>query len=133
MSKILERFSNLIPNDQELVRINCIDSDDCGSLLLPQFDNSTLSLFLLSQVTAPNGFIENYSLSKESAEKLKVLRKMLIEDETLKEQVINIIEEKTSMSYSKFKKYNLGYQQLLVNNVNIEEEIPKLKKLGIKD
>ena len=133
MSKVLEEFSELISTNKELVRMECRGYDDCGGLVLPKFDNSTISLFLLSQITSPNGFIEKYSLSEENAKRMKILRKMLNEDESLKEQIITLIEKKTSMSYSKFRKYELGYQQRLVNNVNIENEIPVLKKINIKN
>ena len=133
MSKVLEKFKDLIKENEELVRMECRGFDDCGSLLLPKFDNSTLSLFLLSEVTAPDGFIENYSLSKINTKRLRILREMLSEDETLKEEIISIIEEKTSMPYPKFKKYDLGYQQSLVNGIDIEKEVPKLKKISINE
>ena len=61
-SEILEKYKDLIQEDVELVRLEPVDdlSDDTASSVLNKFDGSILALFILSQKTSKDGFVEKY-------------------------------------------------------------------------
>lgn len=131
-SEILEKYKDLIQEDVELVRLEPVDdlSDDTASSVLNKFDGSILSLFVLSQKTSKDGFVEKYMLSEKDVKRIDMLRQMLEEDPTLKEQIISVIEESLNISYSKASIYgNLQYFQMHEEDIMLEEKIPVLKKI----
>ena len=109
---IPKRRLETIPTEQR--------GDDCGSSIGRRFDNSKLSLFLLSQRTAENGFVENYCLSDEDAESLKEIRKKLKDNPLLKETLINTLEQYLPMSYEKFKRLDYAQQQSIIDDIKLK-------------
>ena len=131
-SEILEKYKDLIQEDVELVRLEPVDdlSDDTASSVLNKFDGSILALFILSQKTSKDGFVEKYMLSEKDVKRIDMLRQMLEEDPTLKEQIISVIEKSLNISYSKASIYgNLQYFQMHEEDIMLEEKIPVLKKI----
>ena len=131
-SEILEKYKDLIQEDVELVRLEPVDdlSDDTASSVLNKFDGSILALFVLSQKTSKDGFVEKYMLSEKDVKRIDMLRQMLEEDPTLKEQIISVIEESLNILYSKASIYgNLQYFQMHEEDIMLEEKIPVLKKI----
>ena len=109
-----QRRLETIPGEQR--------GDDCGSSIGRKFNNSELSLFLLSQKTSENGFVEKYCLSDEDAEKLKEIRKKLNDNSLWKETLINTLEQYLPISYEEFKKLDLGEQQKIIDDIKLKQE-----------
>lgn len=108
--------------------------DDLSCSIYPQFDNSDLSLLLLAQNIAPNGFVESYCLDEEELARINKIRKKLNDNPTWKDNLIETLEHYLPMPYEQFKKLPLGHQQRIISNIesslNEEERTTFQQKFG---
>ena len=116
--------------------------DDCGSSLLPEYENTTLTLFLTSQKISYNGFVENYCLDDEITKKIRSIRKKVNDNPSLKESINDVLSQYLPISLGAFQKLVLGdqlrvidqikYKQLEDNSFALEEKIEQLINSDIK-
>ena len=116
--------------------------DDCSSSLLPEYENTTLTLFLTSQKIAYNGFVENYCLDDEITEKIRSIRRKVNDNPSLKESINDVLSQYLPISLEMFQKLFLGeqleiidrikYKQLEDNSFVLEEKIEQLINSDIK-
>ena len=116
--------------------------DDCSSSLMPEHENTTLTLFLTSQKIACDGFVENYCLDPEITEKIRNIRKKVDDNSSLKESIYNELSQYLPISLEAFQKLDLDDQliiadkikikQLKDNQIDLEEEIDKLINSNVK-
>ena len=113
--------------------------DDCGSSLMPEYENTTLTLFLTSQKIASNGFVENYCMDEEITDKIRNIRKKVDDNPSIKESIYDMLSQYLPMPLESFKKINLGNQLRIIdeiklknNQINLEEETEKLINSDVK-
>ena len=102
--------------------------DDCGSSLLPEYENSTLTLFLTSQKIAFNGFVENYCLDAETTEKIRSIRKKVKENPSIKESINDILSQFLPISLEMFERLPLGDQLSVIDNIKNKDNQNDLEK-----
>ena len=96
--------------------------DDCGSSLLPEYEDTTLTLFLTSQKIAYNGFVENYCLDSEVTEKIRDIRKKVDNNPVLRESIYNILSQYLPISLEAFQQLVLGEQLMIIDEINNSED-----------
>ena len=111
--------------------------DDCGSSLLPKYENTSLVLFLESQKIAYNGFVENYCLDGETTERIRSIRKKIEDNPFIKESINEILSQHLPMPIEKFNNLSLGEQLRIISIINrenndLEENIEQLINKDIK-
>ena len=107
-------------------------SDDLGASYYPPLDNSYLSLFLMSEQTSPNGYMEKYHMSDEQKSRIKMIRTMIANNPKIKDEVINIIKSYIPMDYDNFKILLFGDQKQVISNINSEAEPNAVNELKMK-
>lgn len=148
MVDFVEKYPNLyesvknIPKRRLKIHPSEDRGDDCGSSLLPEYENTTLTLFLTSQKIAYNGFIENYCLDDEITKKIRSIRKKVNDNPFLKESINDVLSQYLPISLEAFQKLVLGdqlrvidkikYKQLEDNSFALEEKIEQLINSDIK-
>lgn len=100
---------SVIPTEQR--------GDDCGTSLLRQFVDTDLSLFLLSEVTAYDGFVENYCLDEEQVERIRIIRRKKEDDPSWREKILKELEAYLPIPYSDFKKLPLGIEESIIEKI----------------
>ena len=118
MINFKERYSDLCSNHVDKISLKLKESrgDDLGTSIYPEFNNSNLSLFLLSLKSSSNGFVESYLLDDESSKKIKVIRNKISENVVLKKELIELLEQYLNITYDKFRFLSLGDQIKMVGN-----------------
>lgn len=120
--KITEKYPNLYNAVKEYPRVQLrvypteYRGDDCGSLQLPEYENTNLALFLKSQKIAVNGFIENYCLEEEK-EKIRKFR----DNKALKKAIENILSNYLQISIEEFNNLSLKEQLNIISKINQNE------------
>lgn len=89
--------------------------DMCGSTMSYDYTHNSLTLFLLSQSTQEDDFIQKYCLRDEDKEKLNQIQIELQNNPEAKENYINRIREIIYISYEDFEKLLLGDKIRIVN------------------
>ena len=101
--------------------------DMCGSIMRYDYTHNSLTLFLLSQNTQEDGFIQKYCLRDENKEKLNQIKIELKNNPEAKENYINRIKESIYIPYEEFEKLPLGEQMRIVyvSQLRLNPMLPK--------
>lgn len=121
-----EKFSDLYEPVKDIPRrkLKILEyrGDDCGSSLLPEYEDTTLKLFLESQKIAYDGFVEHYCLEDEIVEKIRNIRKKVDDNPSLKESINDVLFQYLPISIEIFNNLSLGEQLSIINEIKYKQD-----------